>query len=90
MPKGNEVGAAWAKTSGNGIKYLSVSLDLDRLMAVTHNQTNGKINLALFKKKGEKTKDTQPDFDLVFSPRQGARQAPSSDVSDESEGDIPF
>lgn len=94
MANPNEVGAAWKKESQSGLKYLSVSLNLDKLMEATGGLTNGKVNLALFAKKGEKTKDTQPDYDLVYSPpssssgmRQQRRAAePVSELTDDDIG----
>lgn len=81
MPNQNEVGAAWKKQAASGLTYLSVSLNLDKLMEATGGLTNGKVNLALFAKKN-KSKDSQPDYDLVYSPRQGAKQAETRDEPD--------
>lgn len=94
MPNSKEVGCAWKKTSQSGLKYLSVSLDLDKLLAATGGIVAGKINLALFTKKGEKTNDRQPDLDLVYSApgkssamRQERAEEPVSEWGDE---EIPF
>lgn len=101
MPNPNEVGAAWKKTAQSGLKYLSVSLNLDKLMVATGGQIDGKVNLALFAKKGEKAKDSQPDYDLIYSApstgrgmRQERQQRQSAPVEPESEWpddpEIPF
>lgn len=85
-----EVGGAWKKESGNGVQYLSVSLDLDKLIEANGGATNGKCNLAIFKRTREKTNPKQPDYDLLFSQRQGAAQARRADGPETLEEDIPF
>lgn len=67
MPDPNEVGAGWKKQSANGVKYLSLSLDLDKFHEVSGGQSNGRVNFVLFARKGEKTKESQPDYNLIFS-----------------------
>jgi uncharacterized protein (DUF736 family) len=92
MPvKSNEVGAAWTKVGrDSGRKYLSVSLNLDKLMDVTNGLTNGKVTLRLFPKRDKKEGSNAPDFDLVYAPPQSASQGAPRGGDGIPDEDIPF
>jgi hypothetical protein len=84
------VGGAWKKEYGDGVQYLSVSLELDKLFEANGGATNGKVNLAIYKRTREKTNPKQPDYDLVFSEKQGADQSRGASAPLPLDDDIPF
>jgi hypothetical protein len=101
-PDPNEIGAGWKKVSQNGNKYISVSFDLDRYMEASGGLTSGKANFRFIPRRGEKTKDSQPDFTLFYNQpasasgmrrEQQQRAAPDelhSELPELTDDDIPW
>jgi len=76
MPKDpNDVGAVWKKFNERGTKWLSLNLNLERLLELTGGDT-GTVKLVAFERK--KFEDKQPDYQLLY-PRQRAASAPEAD-----------
>jgi uncharacterized protein (DUF736 family) len=85
MPDPNEVGALWKKSNERG-RYLSVSLDIDKLLELNGGAT-GKVNLVAYPIAGEKANPNAPDLRLKFYAKKGP--APQRKVRVE-EDEIPF
>jgi hypothetical protein len=79
MEQQKSIGGLWIKNSKNNIQYMSGQIEI-----------NGqKINIACFANK--KTKDTQPDFRIIISERQGGQiyQQPQAQQYQQSNRIVP-
>jgi len=80
MPDPNEVGAIWKQSNERGTQWLRVKVNLERLLELTGGAV-GPVTLVAFSR--TKTKDEQPDYDLLLSNRrhqQVVAPEPEADV----------
>lgn len=70
MRNENDVGAGWRKRSKKNVDYISISLDVDRLLELSGGAT-GKLNLVCFLNTSSNPK--APDFQLMYFPPENSR-----------------
>ena len=62
--KNFEIGALWSRTSKDGKRYYSGSMDLDKLVQ-EYGFENGKISIVCFRNNYKKT-DKHPDYKVLL------------------------
>ena len=76
MPSNNEsmkyVGSAWNRVSKNGADYISVALDVSKLLGELGYELppDIKVNLSLFENNNKKS-ERSPDYSIVYFIKQG-------------------
>lgn len=67
--KGVRVGGAWIKESKAGRTWVSIQLDLKKLLDDGNPTDLEKVNLAMFENT-KKEKENQPDYNITFFPKE--------------------
>jgi hypothetical protein len=77
----NDVGAAWKKRNDKG-DYLSVSLDVDKLLKLSGGET-GQLSLNMYPIQSDHPK--APDYSLKFYPKAGVSTRAPRPLNDTDE-----